>query len=392
MNLSIESAHGRLLAGASVCAVAAAALTLWPSTDASAEADPANLRLERSDVDPDLVAALQAELGAVPVSEVADSANRTAQSCTAPVKNHDQSFCWDRGDSGVEYWMPQGVTGTGDASDSGDVDGREIMLNAWYDNNSGRDMGVRVSFVDMAGGATPSYRHTLLVEPVWDGDQPSFQRVNSHAGGMVWYGDHLYVNETYNGMRVFDMSSVMKVDVGDGAAIGRQPDGTYQAHNYLYVIPQVARYVPSSAGGEPALRYSQTALDRTSSPHSLVVSEYGNPGGDTRVARFDLDEASHRVAEDDDGVARADWAQTVGIRSMQGAAAVDGTYYIQRSNGDSKTGDVFVWNPGNTAVPHNGALPVGPEDMTYWPQRDQLWSQSEYPGKRYVYATKPGSW
>ena len=29
---------------------------------------------------------------------------------------------------------------------------------------------------------------------------------------------------------------------------------------------------------------------------------------------------------------------------------------------------------------------VGPEDIAYWPQRDELWSVSEYPGARYVFA------
>ena len=31
-------------------------------------------------------------------------------------------------------------------------------------------------------------------------------------------------------------------------------------------------------------------------------------------------------------------------------------------------------------------LPPGPEDISYWPSRDQLWSLSEYPGRRYVYS------
>ena len=31
-------------------------------------------------------------------------------------------------------------------------------------------------------------------------------------------------------------------------------------------------------------------------------------------------------------------------------------------------------------------MPVGVEDITYWPSTDQLWSLSEYPGHRYVFA------
>jgi hypothetical protein len=31
-------------------------------------------------------------------------------------------------------------------------------------------------------------------------------------------------------------------------------------------------------------------------------------------------------------------------------------------------------------------LPVGVEDLSYWPSEDRLWSLSEYPGRRFVFA------
>lgn len=363
-----------------------------PARPAAAQPDPDGIRLERVDTDPDLLAGLRAELGTVDVADVLDSANRTARACTPSVTHRSASFCWNSGDDSVSYWMPQGITTTGDADASGLIDGREALLSSWYDKDSGRDMGVRVSFVDMADRTTPDYRHVLLVEPRWEDGEASFGPVNAHAGGIVWYGDQLYVANTYNGLRVFDMDDLMQVSTGDSNAIGRQPDGSYHAHNYRYVLPQQAHYQPSTEGGEPRLRYSQVSLDRTSSPDSLLVSEYGNPGGDTRMARFDLDEATSHIAAGSDGYARADWAYTVGIRSMQGAVSVDGTFHVHRSNGSSTRGDVFIWRPGNYATPYDGAVPAGPEDLSYWPQRDQIWSQTEYPGSRYVYATRESSW
>jgi len=36
----------------------------------------------------------------------------------------------------------------------------------------------------------------------------------------------------------------------------------------------------------------------------------------------------------------------------------------------------------------NAFLPVGPEDVTYWPSTDLLWSLTEYPGRRFVFAIK----
>lgn len=393
MRTSAAFTRGRVLAGVAVLALGAATFTFWPGSDAVAQPDPSNFEMERVDTDADLLDALTDELGTASVSDVVDDANRGTESCTAPMDHHDQSFCWDGGNSSgdgtVPYWMPQGITTSGDASDDGTVDGREVMLNAWYDNNSGRDMGVRVSFIDMSDATPSDYRHTLLVEPTWDGDAPSFQRVGAHAGGMAWYGDELHVLNTFNGVRVFDTSVIMQVEVGDDDAIGLQDDGTYHAHNYLYVLPQVAHYVPTSED----LRYSFMSLDRTTSPHSMVVGEFDNETPeDSRLARFDLDEDAQRFAEDDDGVVRADWTHTVGIRSMQGALSIDDTFFIHRSNGETSQGDVFVWSPGDSADERPSSVPIGPEDVTYWPQHDQIWSHSEYAGERYIYASKSESW
>ncbi|WP_165367958.1 hypothetical protein, partial [Phytoactinopolyspora endophytica] len=357
-----------------------------------ANPDPSDIRLERAETDPALLEALRSELGTETVSDVLDSANRTARACSPSVTYRTASFCWNSGDSSVEYWMPQGITTTGDATASGQWEGREALLSAWYDKESGRNMGVRISFVDMADRTTPEYRHVLLVQPRWDGGQPSFGPVNAHAGGIFWHEDKLYVANTYNGLRSFDMDDLMRVSTGDNTKIGRQADGSYYAHNYLYVLPQEAHYQPSTTGGEGRFRYSQVALDRTTSPDSLLVSEYGNPGTDTRMARFELDEGTSHIAEDSDGYARADWAYTVGIRGMQGATSVNGTFHIHRSNGSSTRGDVFIWRPGNVATQHTGAVPIGPEDVSYWPQRNEIWSQTEYPGMRYVYASRESSW
>ncbi|WP_166352809.1 hypothetical protein [Phytoactinopolyspora limicola] len=373
-------------------AVLVAALLAMPTSAAHANPDPSNIRLDRVDTDPALLDELGLELGRSTVADVLATTNRTARACTPSVKYRAASFCWDPGDSSVQFWMPQGITTTGDASADGRWQGHEALLAAWYDKDSGRDMGVRISFVDMANRTTPEYRHVLLVEPRWENGQATYGPVRAHAGGIVWYGDHLYVNNTFNGLRVFDMNSLMRVSTGDNTKMGRQPDGSYHAHNYLWVLPQTAHYRPSTTGGEARFRYSQTSLDRTTSPHSLLVSEYGNPGAGTRMARFNLNQSTHHIAADQDGYARADWAYTVGIRGMQGAVSVNGKFHIHRSNGASTRGDVFIWRPGSYATQHTGAVPIGPEDVSYWPQYGQVWSQSEYPNLRYVYASREASW
>jgi hypothetical protein len=37
-------------------------------------------------------------------------------------------------------------------------------------------------------------------------------------------------------------------------------------------------------------------------------------------------------------------------------------------------------------------LPTGPEDVTWWPQRGELWSLTEWPGRRWVYAIDADRW
>ncbi|MGW0958255.1 hypothetical protein ACWD4K_04235 [Streptomyces gelaticus] len=40
-----------------------------------------------------------------------------------------------------------------------------------------------------------------------------------HAGGMVWYGNYLYVADTANGMRVFDLRKIMDLNPDNNADV-----------------------------------------------------------------------------------------------------------------------------------------------------------------------------
>jgi hypothetical protein len=70
---------------------------------------------------------------------------------------------------------------------------------------------------------------------------------------------------------------------------------------------------------------------------------------------------------------------------MQGAVVVDERYYVTVSRGRARRGHLYAGAPGRLQ-PHRWALPPGAEDITYWPSTDQLWSLSEYPGRRFVFA------
>src|SRR5688572_25808673 len=89
----------------------------------------------------DLVAALDKELASRhrTVGEVMAAANRQRQSLCkdeayTPLTTRSGSgvagFCWESGDESVDYWYPQGVTTTHDASADGQYDDHQLVLNS----------------------------------------------------------------------------------------------------------------------------------------------------------------------------------------------------------------------------------------------------------------------
>jgi len=101
--------------------------------------------------------------------------------------------------------------------------------------------------------------------------------------------------------------------------------------------------------------------------------------------RYPLDPETLHLDRDEAGHSRPVSLDDRGVGHMQGATVVDGTYYVTVSRGRHRLGHLYVGAPG-ALTPYRWTLPAGPEDISYWPSRDQLWSLSEHPGRRYVYA------
>lgn len=263
-----------------------------------------------------------------------------------------------------------------------------MILIDWYDN-TGLGKGVRVSFIDRTASGAASYRNALLVEPFADASgNPSFRAVKVHGGGLMWYGNSLFLVDTNNGIRVFDMDHIYKVSIGEG--IGRISSTVYEAFNYAFVIPQSRSY-KASALATP-MRWSFISLDRTTTPDSIVVGEYA--ADDTvpapRFVRFGIDATTRRLFTTS-SVATATWAYQVDILRMQGATSINGKFFISRSNGSGTKGDLITWVPGNTANIHTGAFTPGCEDLSYNHNADELWTLTEHPGQRTFFAVKAAS-
>ncbi|MFI9122310.1 hypothetical protein ACIGW0_23410 [Streptomyces bikiniensis] len=412
-----------------VAALVTAVLTvpvLSPPALAAAPGDPAAASSFDLKPGPDLsgtVAALKAALPTEGVQDLLDDGNRIARtgaSCTTdPFGTGDngavlapaRKFCWDAGDAGTEEWIPQGITGVSDARADELWGTRKPLVTAWYDKanpalctaDSGTcaDKGVRLSFLDPETPVTGTpdgyrYRHVLLVEPYVNSyGNASYRAVDVHAGGIAWYEHHLYVADTLNGLRVFDMRSVLdlnpdrnasvddttpnglKSNVTNESKIGRQ-NSVYYGHTYRYVMPQVASYKfvaaqgNSSAGtcvatGAPKASY--VSIDRSSpDAPALIMGEYCNSDTDHpergRVGALPVNDATGLLQQTGETVT-ATSAYHLPRDLTQGAARYNGMYYFNRSYLDNSGSLRRATVTNGRLVDHGSNITnaVGPEDL-----------------------------
>jgi hypothetical protein len=317
-------------------------------------------------------------------------------------------YCFDPSDSGnidrpdAVEWIPQGVTTTADAGG-----GREALLVSWYDKRDAPAKGVRVSFLDTS---TNRYRHVLLVYPYMDAaGQPDYEIVGRpqggiHAGGILWYGERLYVVDTRRGIRVFDMRQIFDLaaspagDTADKTRIGRH-GSKYHGFGYRYVMPQVGAWVNAAgadndgdftcaASGAP--KFSSIGLDRSDTPHRVVTSEYCNAGAFGRVVRWPLDPGTGDLRPGPDGNVHGIEAHRLPVHNVQGALSFGGTWYLSRSRGTASNGELIAATPsanpaGELRVAGRRPAGIGPEDLSYWPGRNEIWTVTEHAGRRMLY-------
>lgn len=301
-----------------------------------------------------------------------------------------RAIAFDRHDQRDRVWWPQGVTTSADADPSGTVAGRRLVVVTWYAKEvGGVRRGSRVTFLDLD---TLRYRHVLLVEPTLDEEgRLGLSSVRIHAGGVVWAGPWLHVAATARGFLSFRVDDLMRVtddnlrpdEIGVEELDGVRRVASFGHHHVLPV--RVVHRARTDEGHEP-LRYSFLSLDRASMPPGLLAGEYGRGGQTTRLARFDLDAETWLPATDGSGTSRPALAETRTVQ-MQGDVVARGRHHVSTSAGPWMPGSILTGQPDRLRR-HRFAAPMGPEDMSYWPHTDMLWSVSEHPGRRWVHAMR----
>jgi hypothetical protein len=235
-------------------------------------------------------------------------------------------FRWDGEDSRTKAWYPQGIAASADGG---------VVAVSWYHKASN---AARVSFVHLRTGG---YRHVPLITAAG-------QAARTHAGGLAWREDLLYVTETTKGLRVFDLSRIER---------------TAAAGDERYVLPEVARYRP---GGD-ALRFSYMSVDEAGS--GLLIGEYTDQKPGARLVRWPF-AAGGLLAQE--GAADA-WVTA--HSNLQGAVALGGRMLMAESRGARLPGRLHV-SPYEERV-EQSRWAVGGEDLAV--AGGEILSLSEHP-------------
>lgn len=350
------------------------------------------VHLRRTDENVEEIAALAQRLGgAAGLADLLDNLKYRARRTRLPRllgRAVTAGIRFDDYDQADRRWWPQGISTSADASDDEVVlGGRRIVVTTWYSKSlGGVHQGSRLTFLDVE---TLRYRHVLLVEPRLSRDgRLRLEPVRIHAGGIVWYGPWLHIAATGKGFVTCRVDDIMRVDGDDRLPeqFGVLDDGSIASYGHHFVLPVRFRYRAHAEDRSRRLRYSFLSLDRSQEPPELLAGEYGRSGQSTRIARYRLDPQTRLLATDTDGRSHPA-VMDDGVQQMQGVALVNGTYYASVSQGPWMSGAMYVGPPGRLQ-PHSFALPIGPEDLSWWPSTDTFWSVSEHPGRRWIFTIR----
>ena len=325
-----------------------------------------------------LAAALAADGGGrVGISGLAPDLSGRLRRTFAPTprllgRKVSRAYTWEGHDRRDPTWMPQGIT-TSVATGFRERHGHDVLATSWY---SRQGQGSRISIVDVE---RRRYAHVLLVTPTLKDGVPGLSPLKVHAGGIVWHGGYLHVGGTGKGLFTCRMDDILRVPAGS----------SYETFGHRYVLPVRFVYRGQNEEGTTRLRFSFFTVDRSGADPALVVGEYGSPKQTRRIARFQIDPGTQLLVADAEGryVPEID---DRGQARMQGVSVVDGTYYATASRTPLFPGSVFVGTPGRFREVR-WATPIGPEDLVWWPETESLWSVTEHPHRRWVFAMRRSS-
>ncbi|WP_257450297.1 hypothetical protein [Archangium lipolyticum] len=269
---------------------------------------------------------------ALGLSSIVQDLNRAGPMLTStthpPAVGYKGGFRWNDGDMSTTDWIPQALT----AGVSGSTN---VAIVSWhYAPSTAPEKGVRISVADISDMSLSAvnYRHILLVRPTSSGN---FTVVPEHGGGLAWFGNYLYMADTSDGMRVFDLTQIRQVDTSTtcDTAIGKV-GSVWCAYGYKYVLPQVSAYVqPSTITSPCRTKFSFLGKDTRGTTDVVLSGEYCNngdtpcpydgstPGLGGRLYRWPVDSTTYRL-KTVSGVVKPERAYIMNEPNVQGVAPI----------------------------------------------------------------------
>ncbi len=296
-----------------------------------------------------------------------------------------QAFTWDAADRRDRRWWPQGITSSSDA-EAPELSGeRDLIVTSWYSKTiDGATHGCRLSVIDQA---TLRYEHVLLVDATMVEGRLELRPLRVHAGGIVWRGTWVHVAATGRGFVSAHWDDLVRLPDDTELTMGSV---SLAGLGVRYLLPVRMQHRGQAVEGFTKLRYSFMSLARTDGGPERVDGEYGRGQQTRRIARIPLDPQTGLPAYDEYGRTTPLEPEEGGIARLQGAVVVNGRWYATASVGPVFPGSVYVGRPG-ALRPRHFATPIGPEDLTHSPDTDLLWSVTEHPRRRWVFAM-PRAW
>jgi hypothetical protein len=355
---------------------------------------PIALELHRSPTDRAVLADSAVGLETVGMTGLLAARGRRAYRARVPGAA-SVGYRWGLRDTVSPTWWPQGIA-------TGRHNGNPVIITSWFAQpRRGIKMGARISVIDLRDRARPRYHHVLLVEPKRRAGTVVFEPVEVHAGGIVWTGDRLLVAATHGGIREFHLGDILRTPT---VGVLRRPTGLF---GYRHILPQAAVHGPPDGQKRKGMRYSFLSLESGVDPVSapllsargdsagsvasaepgqpappvrLITGEYAKDTGG-RLGRMHLTEGRSTMHD----------LHVPNIVEMQGAVVHNGVWFVNASRGDKQGGDLWVGSPSRMTR-HAGVLPPGPEDTAVSADDNQVWSVTEFPWKRWIYAIDLSHW
>jgi len=355
-------------------------------------------------------------------------------------------FQWNKGDFETVKWRPQGITSNTYATYSGT---KKYLVVSWYVTEYWKvrypyAKGVRLTFIDVTDMDNIKYAHLYLVGPLTEDIQINkkyipikdnaksarqfrqylggkFEYIPAHAGGIEWYQNYIYVPDTGNGFRVFDVRDIMVgADIPDDKGYVGYFSGSKKvyARGYSYILPQKFYYknlntklrilMDSSSGDDYAGNFSfvsqgidnMTIFGNTLDWHYLLTGEYYENGSSAgNLHKYYLWGSGLLVTNP------MEFSESDSISLQHGATRIQGAFkhgsnvFLNQSGYKPNNECQYFWdiddglnqvftsarflvydasNPVSTIFKTPYTWPHGLEDMHYVTGSDNLWTLTEF--------------